>query len=265
MEPRLPYSHRNQRTLARDEKFRFGCHRGLDCFTRCCADVNILLTPYDVLRLSRRQQLDTSEFLRRHTITPFTKELGLPLVVLRMNDDEKKTCPFVGPEGCQVYLERPWACRMYPLGMALPPARAGVQPQPVFFLFQDDFCLGRSEAGEWTVDGWRRDQQVDRQESLEAGWREVVCHPWFIGGRQLDIRRIDMYYTACYDLDALRRFVMETSFLKRFEIDAGLEEKLRHDDEELLRFAFVWLRFALFGEPTLKTRGTQPDPPGRTT
>ena len=33
-----------------------------------------------------------------------------------------------------------------------------------------------------------------------------------------------------------------------------LIEELREDDEALLRFAFRWLRFALFGEPTMKPR-----------
>ena len=29
---------------------------------------------------------------------------------------------------------------------------------------------------------------------------------------------------------------------------------MRNDDEALLRFAFLWLRFSLFGEPTVKAR-----------
>ena len=37
--------------LSPESKFRFSCHKGLSCFTQCCGDVNIFLTPYDVLRL----------------------------------------------------------------------------------------------------------------------------------------------------------------------------------------------------------------------
>jgi hypothetical protein len=29
---------------------------------------------------------------------------------------------------------------------------------------------------------------------------------------------------------------------------------MRSDDEALLRFAFLWLRFSLFGEPTVKAK-----------
>jgi hypothetical protein len=36
-------------------------------------------------------------------------------------------------------------------------------------------------------------------------------------------------------------------------------ERLKKDDFELLRFGFRWLRFALFGEPTITVReGRQP-------
>ena len=37
-----------------DSTFRFSCHPGVACFNRCCADVNIFLTPYDVLRMKNR-------------------------------------------------------------------------------------------------------------------------------------------------------------------------------------------------------------------
>jgi len=254
----LPYPLRDKRTLEAGQQFRFACHPGLDCFTDCCANVNILLTPLDVLQLSRRLGLETGDFLRRHTLTPFTKELQLPVVVLKMNDDEKKTCPFVGDQGCTVYQARPWSCRMYPLAMALPPARAGQEPEPMYFLFEDDFCHGHGQGQDWTVESWQANQGLAERDHLEEGFRRVVTHPWFIGGRQLDIRRMDMFYTACYDLDAFRRFVFDTTFLKRFEMEDELIEKLRSDDEELLQFAFRWLRFALFAEPTMQVR---PDAP----
>jgi len=56
---------------------------------------------------------------------------------------------------------------------------------------------------------------------------------------------------ACYDLDSFRRFVFESTFLKRFQVEEDVLERIREDDEELLRFAFRWLRFALFREPTI--------------
>ncbi len=250
---------RRHRQLSGSDGFRFGCHPGVACFNHCCGDVNILLTPLDVLRLARHLGLETRSFLDHYALMPITKELHLPLVMLRMGDEPERRCPFVGAAGCTVYEQRPWACRMYPLGMAMPPARAGAQPQPVYFLFEDEFCHGRQESREWSVAGWRQDQDLDERDAIEAGFRELVSHPWFIGGRQLDPKRMEIFFTACYDLDTFRRFVLESSFLSRFELEPEVVDALRHDDAALLRFAFRWLRFALFGEPTMTVRkGNEP-------
>lgn len=254
----LPYALRERRQLGTDETFCFECRKDLPCFTRCCADVNIFLTPVDVLRLARRLNMPTNVFLDRHTLIPITKALHLPVLLLRMADDEEKRCPFVGEEGCTVYEDRPWSCRMYPVGMGLPPARAGVELQPVYFLFEDDFCEGRGEKKKWTVGQWKANQGVNEQEELETGYREIVSHPWFIGGRQLDPKRIEMFHNAFHDLDLFREFVFGSSFLRRFELEEDLVENLRTSDEELLRFASRWLRFALFAEPTMKIREKAP-------
>lgn len=250
----LPRVLRGRRQLTNGEAFCFRCRPDLECFTRCCADVNILLTPYDVLRLARRLELSTTQFLNRYTMTPITKELQLPLVLLRMEDAPEKQCPFVREGGCTVYEARPWSCRMYPVGMAIPPARAGVEPEPVYFLFEDDHCLGHREDKAWSVACWKQSEGILHQEKLEEGFRRIVSHPWFIGGRQLDPKRIEMFHMACYDLDRFRRFVFESSFLDRFELEESLVAEVNVDDEALLGFAFRWLRFALFGEPTMVAR-----------
>ncbi len=41
------------RPVVQDETFRFACHSQLPCFTRCCADLKLVLTPYDILRLKK--------------------------------------------------------------------------------------------------------------------------------------------------------------------------------------------------------------------
>lgn len=250
----LPEALRGRRQLAAGATFCFDCSPELECFTRCCSDVNIVLTPADVLALARETGLSTGEFLDRHTLTPITKELHLPVVMLKMGAAPDKRCPFVTERGCSAYDARPWACRMYPVGSALPPARPGVAPEPVNVLFEDDFCHGGRGARTWTVDSWEADQGVRDRDDLEEGFRALVGHPWFIGGRQLDPRRVELFFMAAYDLDTFRDFVFSTSFLRRFELDDALVEAIRTDDRALLRFAFRWLRFALFGEPTVQLR-----------
>ncbi len=271
-EPALPKFLEGQRRIAPEETFTFACHPGVSCFNVCCSDVNIVMTPLDVLGLARRLDMHTREFLEQHTVNPVTKDLHIPVIALRMGPDPERLCPFVAEKGCTVYEDRPWACRMYPLGVAIPPARAGEEPQPVSFLFDEDHCMGNSEAQEWTPRTWRRDQQIMERDALETGYRDLVSHPWFIGGRQLDPKRMEMFYMACYDVDTFRSFVFESSFRDRFELVPELIDQLggadqdesdpndstrRKQDEALMLFAFRWLRFAMFGEPTITVKANK--------
>jgi len=100
--------------LTPEDHFRFECHQSLDCFTRCCRDITIFLTPYDILCMKNALNITSGDFLTSHTDI-LVGDAGLAVVVLRMRDDEKKSCPFVTSGGCKIYEDRPWACRIYPL------------------------------------------------------------------------------------------------------------------------------------------------------
>ena len=61
--------------------------------------------------------INSSEFMEQYTSIAYSAEKRVPVVFLKMNDGDKK-CPFVSEKGCGIYTSRPWACRMYPLGLA---------------------------------------------------------------------------------------------------------------------------------------------------
>ncbi len=37
-----------------EDSFQFNCHKGIACFNKCCENIDIMLAPYDVLRLKKR-------------------------------------------------------------------------------------------------------------------------------------------------------------------------------------------------------------------
>jgi hypothetical protein len=80
--------------LTLEDSFSFQCHQSLECFTRCCNDVTIVLTPYDVIRMKQALHMDSSEFLEKYTLSPFSKDQKIPVVILKM-DPETKDCSFV--------------------------------------------------------------------------------------------------------------------------------------------------------------------------
>ncbi len=241
--------------LGPESTFRFSCHPGISCFNKCCADVNIFLSPYDVLRLRKRLGLSSGEFLRKYTLLPIQKDLKTPAVLLRMNDDRARTCPFLTEGGCGVYSDRPWPCRMYPLGLAA--ARDtpdGWRGERFYFLLQEEGCLGFGEAKEWTVREWMDDQGVEEYDRWGEAYKELTLHPHFDQGKSLTPQQMEMFYIATYDLDKFREFVFESTLLARFEVSEDLVEEMRYSDEALLEFGFLWLRFALFGEKTMKVK-----------
>ncbi len=239
----------NAPKLTKQDKFKFACHPSVSCFNLCCRDVNIILTPLDVLRMARRLEMSTTDFLARYTLVPFTGEQKLPFVFLRMDEENEKRCHFVTDEGCSIYEDRPWPCRMYPVGQASPSDISG--QNEFFFMMTEDHCKGHEQDREWTVAEWMDDQGVAEYEEMGALFRDILLNP-YLKDRPLDPAHMEMFYMASYDLDKFRKFVFESRFLTRFVVEPELQETLRSSDKELMRFAFRWLRFALFGEITIE-------------
>lgn len=214
-----------------DQKFRFACKPGLSCFNKCCRDIYIILTPYDVLRIKNRLGLSSGEFLQAYTMPVPTGAL-LPLVGLKMRGD-KLECPFVTDQGCGIYDVRPWSCRLAPVDLG--------EDGRIRFIFDPDFCLGLREEQEWTLRAWMRDQRMDDYDETEGLLRELPSRIRFTGMARLDRHISGLVHMVCYDLDRFRRYVFETGFLELFTVEGGLQRRLREDDQALLRFGLEWL------------------------
>ena len=65
---------------------------------------------------------------------------------------------------------------------------------------------------------------------------------------------MEMFFNATYDLQKFREFVFGSTLLERFEVDEDFVHEMKTSNEALLRFGFLWVRFAVFGEPTMKVR-----------
>jgi Fe-S-cluster containining protein len=245
----------NYPRLGLDDTFQFACRPGISCFNRCCGDVNIFLSPYDVLRMKKRLGMASGEFLRQYTLLPIHKDMKTPVVMLRMNDDPRRSCPFVTEAGCRIYTDRPWPCRMYPLGLAAQKDTPdGWRGERFFFLLREEVCRGGDEPRQWTVREWLDDQGINEYDAWGEPFKELTLHEYFEKGGSLSPEKMRMLYIACYDLDKFREFVFESTLLQRFEVDEDLVEEMRYSDEGLLRFAFLWLQFSLFGQRTMKLK-----------
>lgn len=88
--------------------FKFKCAKcGL-----CCSDIDIRLSPHDLLRLSHRLQMPVKEFSKKYTDYIIDKEDSFMICcILKTRPD----CVFWTQKGCSVYEDRPLACRIYPI------------------------------------------------------------------------------------------------------------------------------------------------------
>lgn len=225
--------------------FNFACRKGLSCFTQCCQDVNIFLTPYDVLRMKNRLGVSSDEFLSTYTTVLVHKGSGIPLVRLNMVGEERK-CPFVTAEGCSIYPDRPWACRMAPIDVD----EAG----NIVFMLDKTQCQGFDEEPEWTLESWMADQGIDEYASIEETFNEIISSTTLKDHYVLSQDLTEAFLMAAYNVDKFRRFVLETDFLKVFDIPAEVAEAVRTDDIELLKLGFQWLKFGLIDPSALKIR-----------
>ncbi|MBW1695192.1 MAG: YkgJ family cysteine cluster protein [Deltaproteobacteria bacterium] len=237
--------------LPQEGTFRFACHKSLPCFTKCCADLELVLTPYDVVRLKARLGLSSDTFLEKYTAASVEQSYGMPVIKLKMNTDESHRCPFVTANGCSVYEDRPGACRIYPLGRAALKVHEGLRAGESYFLVAESHCMGWNEGKKWTLRQWIMDQGLCEYNYMNDLFQDIIagCHIRTIN--TLSDQKLKMFYMACYSVDDFRRFVFETTFLDRFYISHELQIRLKGDDIELLKFAFRWLRFALFGDRTV--------------
>ena len=237
-----------------DKTFSFACHPKVACFNECCRDLKLVLTPYDLLRLKKNLGLSSMDFIENHAEIQSGAHHNFPGVFLKMNDNEGRTCPFVTPQGCRVYPDRPGACRIYPIGRGSSKTKGQVETREVFFSVREDHCLGFNEPKCWTVEAWMEDQGLVPYNYFNDRWMEIITHQGSLGAEETIERKLLMFFMASYNLDQFRQFVFQTRFLERFDLPEPVIKQIKEEDEALLRLALQWLRFAFWGEPTLKLK-----------
>lgn len=254
MLPSTKYVEPVERTL--ESKFKFKCHKDISCFNICCRNTDMLLTPYDILRIKTRLGMSSGDFLKKYTYIHIDEKSSHPFAVLKMLDDEDGKCPFVTPEGCSIYEDRPANCRYYPVGKGLMmrESEQGPVPEEFFFFIREPNCTGYDEDSEWSIDTWRTEQGVDVYDEMNREWAEIQLRRDNPGRPKLDSSKQPLIYMASYDLDRFRKFVFESGFLNMFDIDEEEVEAMRGDDIALMKFAFKYLKYILMLEQTLKIK-----------
>lgn len=234
------------RPLTPEECFRFRCHPDVPCFTECCRQLDLSLTPYDVLRLAKATGVTPSQFLDQYAVIEQEEGELFPQVYLAMVDDGRASCPFVSPQGCGVYQNRPSACRSYPLGRG-----ASLNPDKTLrehhILVSEPHCRGFDEQGLQNVSEWTSDQELTTYNAMNDLLLPLLHHPQLAAGMRPTPTQSNQYLFALYQTDLFYAALCNGSLAPMPLL--SLEERLTlgSDNSTLLRAGIQWLHHVLFG------------------
>ena len=226
-------------------KFNFMCHKGLPCFTKCCFNLNLILTPYDVLRIRKRLNIDSNTFIDTYADIDMEEYPPFPVLKLRMMDKDKR-CPFLTKEGCSIYEDRPTACRLYPLARAS--TSTGKEVKERFFLIKEDHCLGLKENKQWEIKEWIRHEGVEEYDKFNFPWFEIVTSSDELLPAVKDnlFKNMKAFFMASYNLESFKKYILTDKFFKIYNVP----EQYRNisEDTDVLSLSLEWIRFVLYGK-----------------
>lgn len=241
--------------LTLDSEFQFNCHKGIACFNACCKNIDITLTPYDILRLKRRLGMDSKEFVARHTV-PFEMDFhGMPGLKM-VTKPGTSECTFLTEEGCSVYEDRPAACRYYALGNMGVRKKESAEIEDIFFVVKEDHCRGHNEPQKQTVGEYRKNQGIEKYDEMNRAWRDLIIKKRSSGptiGKPSE-RSLQLFDMCSYDMDSFREFIQTEGFQGVFDLHQEDMRDLLDDDEKLLHFSLRFLKQVLFGEKSIPVK-----------
>lgn len=228
------------RPIDKNEKFNFDCHPNVKCFTECCCELDLELSPYDVLRLKNRLKMSSGIFLEKYVIIEWNEKEPFPHCYLTMVDDGKVSCIFKTARGCKVYSDRPSACRSYPVGRGAShndEGRISVQ----YVLVQERHCQGFLEPARQDCIEYAQKQGLEEYNRINDIWASLVKHSRVKQGFKPTRQQLDQYILALYNLDLFRQKITEGEIVFDRPLNNNELLALAGDDEKMLLFGINWI------------------------
>ncbi len=241
----------DSKQLRDNDTFCFSCNPDKPCFTSCCYDLNLVLMPYDILRLKNRLGMTSGEFLKKYTSVHVGQGSGLPVVLLKMDGPYLK-CPFLDEgKGCSVYEDRPGACRTYPLARIAHRSKDREGVDEFYYLVREPDCKGFKDGREWKIREWKEHEGMEKYNQMNDVFGELLQAKTESGIPHLNADQIETFYMGCYDVDQFRQFFLEGANLDRFMEQEEVIKKISEDEEELLVYGMRWVKKKLFSGCTM--------------
>lgn len=241
--------------LDQKHRFKFSCHPEISCFNACCKQADVMLAPYDVIRLKQFLAIGSEQFLKQYTVPWEMTSDGV--IGVKLKTSSTQHCIFLSEQGCRVYQHRPAACRYYPFGlMAMKSATASGDIQN-YFCIQEDYCKGFVELStniqEISLAEYRHQQEIIAYDLLNIDWIRIMLKKQSAGPAvgKPSPKSLQFLFMATFDMDRFKRFLNSDSFRLVYDISNQEFKLINRDDVVRLEFGYRLLFQILFGENSI--------------
>jgi len=172
--PRISLEEIVNNQLALDDTFTFGCNGCGEC---CRNREDILLTPYDMYRVSKCTRIKPVKFFQKYCETYLGPESKIPIVRLlpkkpvnlsyRQREIYKTVCPLLRDGKCIVHKLKPVVCALFPLGR-LYSADTARKEQKISYFRKGHSCGSRYKTQ--TVRQWLKKFNVPEDNDFMKTW-----------------------------------------------------------------------------------------------
>jgi len=152
--------------IGKDQEFHFHCDQCGEC---CKNRVDILLSPFDLCRMAKALNKSLPEVLQEYGNLYLGNTSKMPLVSLKMREDNGK-CPFLMDDNrCKIHSNKPTVCALYPLGRG---ASREAKKAKIFYILQPTTCGGMDEIH--TPREWMGEFNLLESEQWFSIWQDIV-------------------------------------------------------------------------------------------
>jgi hypothetical protein len=121
---------------------------------------------------------------------------------------------------------------------------------------RESHCRGFEAEREWTVQEWLSHEGIKEYNEKNDLWLNIVTSDRGLGDTQDVSRKHQMFFMASYNLDRFRDFLFGSRFFEVFDVPQSQIRQMAEDDTAIMTFGFQWLRFSLYGDPSLPLKGS---------
>lgn len=212
-----------------DDKFRFSCRQ---CGKCCIEREDILLTPLDLFKLSKKLNMTPNDFVEKYGEVYIGDSSRMVLVRLKPRGSIRR-CPLLKDRKCSVHDAKPRVCAMFPIGRAfrLNPEKSSadqISVKNIEYIFNGAHC---GNAEEHTVREWLEAFGIPIEDEFFVEWQKTlteICEIVHLAEKKFSLEKtLDIIWSAIYALMYMR-YDIDQEFIPQFEKNRDeLLEKLR--------------------------------------